>query len=116
MVLVYPVISLKKFGHPGSAKNLLGENPAEEKMNLFSNELQVTSETPSAFLIHGNDDSKVPVENSINFFEALRANKIPAGIHLFASGQHGFPSGEAKYNYLRYCIDWINAKSWQPVK
>ncbi len=112
MVLVYPVISLSQFGHAGSAKNLLGESPKEERINYFSNELQVTAGTPPAFLIHGNDDSKVPVENSILFYEALRKNKVRTGIHLFATGEHGFPAGEAKAMFLRYCIDWISAKSW----
>ena len=115
MVLVYPVINFRKFGHAGSAKNLLGEHPTDEKITLFSNDLQVTGQTPPAFLIHGNDDSKVPVENSLLFYDALRKNNVKTGIHLFAAGEHGFPSGEAKNSYLRYCIDWINSGTWFKV-
>jgi acetyl esterase/lipase len=117
MILVYPVISMKEtITHSGSREILLGKSPVPEMVNSFSNELQVTAQTPPAFLIHGRDDSKVPVENSILFFEALKKNNIKSGLHIYASGEHGFPSGEAKSSWLRYCLDWIQAGSWQPEK
>jgi acetyl esterase/lipase len=114
MILVYPVISMSEtISHKGSREMLLGKLPGPELVNLFSNEMQVTPQTPPAFLIHGRDDSKVPVENSILFFEALKKNNVKSGLHIYASGEHGFPSGEAKNSWLRYCLDWIQAGSWQ---
>jgi acetyl esterase/lipase len=114
MILVYPVISMKEtITHPGSRESLLGKAPGNELVNSFSNEMQVTSATPPALILHGLNDSKVPVENSLLFFEALRKNKIKPAIYIFSSGEHGFPSGEAKNNWLRYCIDWIQGGSWQ---
>jgi len=110
MILVYPVISMGETNtHSGSREMLLGKSPAPELVNSFSNELQVTAQTPPAFLIHGRDDSKVPVENSILFFEALKKNNIKAGLHIYSLGEHGFPSGEAKSSWLRYCTDWLQA-------
>jgi acetyl esterase/lipase len=112
MILVYPVISMREgVSHSGSRDMLLGRSPDEDVVNSFSNELQVTSQTPPAFLIHGADDSKVPVENSILFFEALKNNNVKSGLHIFSSGEHGFPSGEAKSSWLKYCLDWVQANS-----
>jgi acetyl esterase/lipase len=117
MILVYPVISMREaVSHTGSKDMLLGKSPSEDVVNSFSNELQVTAQTPPAFLIHGGDDSKVPVENSILFFEALRKNNVKSGLHIYASGEHGFPSGEAKRSWLRYCLDWVQAGSWQAAR
>jgi acetyl esterase/lipase len=94
MILMYPVISMSEdFMHAGSMKNLLGENPSEEQMIRFSNEKQVTSDTPPAILIHADDDKGVPVANSIVFYEALHAHNVPAELHIFNSGGHGFGLG-----------------------
>jgi acetyl esterase/lipase len=117
MILVYPVISMREsVAHSGSRDMLLGKTASADLVNLFSNELQVTSKTPPAFLIHGGDDSKVPVENSILFFEALKENNVKSALHIYASGEHGFPSGEAKNSWLKYCLDWLQAGSWKAEK
>jgi acetyl esterase/lipase len=113
MILVYPVISLNEtLGHRGTRENLLGKIPSGDKIASFSNELQVTPLTPPAFLIHGSDDHVVPVENSLRFYEALRANKIAAGMHLFTNGEHGFPSGSAHDSWMKYCVEWLDAAGW----
>lgn len=89
-ILCYPVITLNPpFAHMGSRKNLLGENPAADLVELFSNEKQVTARTPPTFLFHTVDDAAVPVENSIAFAEALRKNKVPYEMHLYEHGRHG---------------------------
>jgi acetyl esterase/lipase len=94
MILVYPVITLTEpFTHQGSRKNLLGDNPSAELVDLMSNEKQVTPETPPTFLIHGGMDSAVPVENSLNFYTALRKAGVPAELHVFRQGGHGFGLG-----------------------
>jgi acetyl esterase/lipase len=90
LLLAYPVISLNpEIAHGGSSRNLLGENPDPALVTLLSNELQVTPQTPPTFLFHTANDSAVPVENSIRFFQALRKNNVPAEMHIFENGPHG---------------------------
>ena len=90
-ILVYPVISFQtEITHSGSRSALLGENPDEEMVNYYSNELQVTSDTPPAILIHSNDDPAVPVQNSLVYHRALLANGIPSEMHLYPYGGHGY--------------------------
>jgi acetyl esterase/lipase len=90
-ILVYPVISFDStFGHKGSRNNLVGANAPKNVIDLYSNELQVSSATPPAFLIHAGDDIKVPVENSIRFYQACIRNKVPAEMHIYPKGGHGF--------------------------
>jgi acetyl esterase/lipase len=91
MILVYPVISMNdQLTHMGSKINLLGMEPGKEKVDLFSNELQVTKETPPTYLTHCGDDSIVDVNNSIVFYQALQKNGVDAELHLFPKGNHGF--------------------------
>lgn len=91
MVLVYPVISMSdELTHQGSKTNLLGNEPGKEKTVLFSNELFVDENTPPTWLTHTGDDTVVPVENSIRFYQELVRNKVPAEMHLYPAGNHGF--------------------------
>lgn len=110
MMLIYPVISMKdRVTHNGSKKNLLGEKPSEELVLKFSNELRVTESTPPAFIIHSGDDKAVPVENSIRFYQALVKNKVPATMHLFPKGGHGYSLGISN----KKAPDWRSlAEEW----
>lgn len=91
MVLVYPVITMKEpYVHQGSRNNLLGENPDEEMIEYYSNETQITEDTPPTFLVHATDDDGVPVENSLMFFQALKENGVSAEMHIYPEGGHGF--------------------------
>ena len=91
MVLVYPVISMKEaLTHPGSRQNLLGKDPKEKQVLFFSNEDQVTKDTPPTYLTHSGDDSVVKVGNSIAFYKALQEKGVNAELHLFPKGNHGF--------------------------
>lgn len=93
-VLIYPVITMNKsFTHMGSRNNLLGKDPDSSLVNLYSNELQVTPQTPPTFLVHATDDGAVPVENSLRFYEALKNNRVSAEMHIFPHGGHGFGLG-----------------------
>jgi len=89
MILSYPVITMGDYTHRGSRRNLLGENPDPKLIELLSNELHVTPQTPPTFLFHTTDDDAVPVENSINFYMALRKAGVPAEMHIYAHGRHG---------------------------
>ncbi|MFI5457857.1 MAG: alpha/beta hydrolase [Isosphaerales bacterium] len=94
LILVYPVIALATpFGHAGSLRNLLGENPTRELVESLSNERQVTKDTPPTFLAHTNADTGVPAENSLLFALALRKAGVPVELHLFERGQHGLGLG-----------------------
>jgi len=91
MILMYPVISFTETcTHTGSRDALLGKNPTKEMLNFYSNELQVKENTPPTFLVHANDDSGVPVENSLLMYKALRDKKIPTEMHILSEGEHGF--------------------------
>ncbi|MEJ7682220.1 MAG: alpha/beta hydrolase [Segetibacter sp.] len=90
-VLIYPVISFKdSITHKGSRENLIGKTPSLALVHRFSNEEQITSKTPPAFLVHAVDDDAVPVANSISFGEALAKNKVPVEMHLYQNGGHGY--------------------------
>jgi acetyl esterase/lipase len=90
-VLIYPVISLRpELAHGGSRDALLGKNAPQEKIDQYSNELQVTKFTPPAFLVHAADDAGVKVDNSIAFFQACQRAGVPAELHVYPKGGHGF--------------------------
>jgi acetyl esterase/lipase len=92
-MLIYPVITMGEFTHAGSKKNLLGEDPGDELIKKYSNELQVTKETPPAFIVHSVEDKGVPFENSLQYVQALRKNNVPLEFHLYEKGPHGFGLG-----------------------
>lgn len=90
-ILIYPVISMdKSIAHIGSRNNLIGLQPSNELIKLYSNEFQVSAQTPPTFIIHATDDNSVPVENSLLYYQALKTNKVAAEMHIFPSGGHGF--------------------------
>jgi acetyl esterase/lipase len=110
MALVYPVITMKALTHQGSKNSLLGENPSEAKVEAFSNETQVTANTPPTFLVHATDDSAVPVENSLLFYAALKAQKIAVSLFIYPKGGHGFGLGlqdEFLKDWPHQLVTWI---------
>ena len=111
MVLIYPVISLaESFTHKGSGRNLLGDNPEPKLLDYLSNEKQVTAQTPPTFLVHTYEDRAVPAENSIYFYLALRKAKVPAEMHLYQKGRHGFGLGKtiaAASSWPVRCAEWM---------
>lgn len=88
-ILCYPVITLGEFTHQGSKRNLLGENPPAELVELLSNERQVTPRTPPTFVWHTAEDQAVPVQNALLFAEALARHKVPFDLHVYEKGRHG---------------------------
>jgi acetyl esterase/lipase len=113
MILVYPVISFAdSIGHIGSRDNLIGKNPSAQQIALYSNELQITHETTPTFLIQAGDDGLVNVKNSIVFYLALQKNNVPAGLHIFPKGQHGFPYEPAHSTWFQYCAQWLRENGW----
>lgn len=113
MILMYPVINMTDatFMHLGSMRNLLGEKANSDQMVRFSNEMQVTADTPPTILIHSTDDKAVPVANSIRFYEALVNMGIPSELHIYNSGGHGYGLGRndgTSHNiWPRTCEAWL---------
>ncbi len=111
MVLVYPVITLSAPStHGGSLRNLLGDKPDPKLVENLSNEKQVTSETPPAFLVASSADTVVPAENSVLFYLALRKAKVPAELHVYEKGNHGFGLAQndpVVGTWTARCADWL---------
>lgn len=115
MVLLYPVISFNdSIAHKGSKENLIGKNPPAALVHRFSNEEQITAKTPPAFLVHAIDDDAVPVANSISFVEALAKNKVPAEMHLYQSGGHGFGlhNKTTKDEWIERLKNWLTMNNF----
>lgn len=90
-ILFYPVISFQpELVHKGSRDNLLGENIDEETLMEYSNESQVTKDTPPAILFHSDDDGFVPRQNSIFYYLNLNKEGVPASLHIYPVGGHGW--------------------------
>lgn len=115
MILIYPVITMGKFGHSGSRKELIGENPAVEMVTLLSNEEQVTKQTPPTFMVHTANDTGVPVENSLGFADALRRVGVPFELHIYERGSHGFGLGGSNpilSSWPGRCADWLRLQGF----
>ena len=120
-LLIYPVITMRdSVTHGGSRLNLLGKQPTPELVQLLSNELQVTRETPPTFLVHSTDDRTVPVQNSLLFYEALKRNGVPVEMHVFEHGGHGYgmaPKDPALAIWTALCENWMRRHGWlTPVR
>ena len=111
MMLIYPVISMQDgITHKGSKTNLLGKDPNEDLVALYSNELQVTANTPKTFIVHSSDDKAVPVENSLLMYKALKDANILVEMHIFPAGGHGYGLAAGKAHLETWpdrLSDWL---------
>lgn len=108
MILGYPVITFKDFGHAGSRINLVGQTADQTLIDEYSNELHITAETPPTFLVHAGDDKAVPVRNSLVFYEGLQKNGVLAELVIYPKGGHGFGLNNKTTNEK-----WMdNVKNW----
>ncbi|UOE32787.1 alpha/beta hydrolase [Hymenobacter monticola] len=115
LVLLYPVISFSDtLKHGGSRDNLLGKTPTPAQVRQYSNELQVTAQTPPTFLVHAQDDKTVPVNNSIVFYQACLRHGVPAEMHLYPKGGHGFGLNNktTKDLWTDRLRNWMDANGW----
>ena len=111
-ILLYPVISFDTtFAHIGSRNKLIGTKPTADKTAFFSNELQVTTSTPPTFIVHASDDTGVPVENSVRFYQACVKNKVPVEMHLYPHGGHGFGLNNKTTpdNWMERLKNWLSS-------
>jgi len=111
MILFYPVISMKEgVTHDGSRNNLLGEGYNKDSVEYYSNELQVTKNTPPTLLLLSDDDTVVIPQNSSDFYAALKANGVKASMYIFPEGNHGWGFHQNfRYheNWKALCLDWL---------
>ncbi len=111
LILIYPVISFQdSITHTGSRMNLLGKNVSQQKKDFYSNERNVNPNTPTTFLVHASDDSAVKVANSTAFYQALVQHHVPAELHIYEKGGHGF--GMLKNNtttdaWFNSLVNWL---------
>lgn len=115
LVLLYPVISFSdSLKHAGSRDNLLGRSPSADQVRLYSNELQVTAQTPPTFLVHAEDDQTVPVQNSLVFYQALHRHNVPVEMHIYPQGGHGFGLNNktTKDQWTERLQNWLDANGW----
>ena len=109
-ILIYPVISMEnEITHLGSQKNLLGIHPKKASILKYSLDKNVTTQSPITFMIHSVDDASVSIENSLNYYYALKKNGIKVEIHLYDDGGNGFGLGNTKCNsnWFNTCITWM---------
>lgn len=99
-VLFYPVITMDRNTHKGSSANLLGTSPNEDSIEWYSLEKQVSPLTPPAILLLSSDDTAVPPINSIDYFNALISNGVPAALHVYPNGGHGWGFSETSFKPL----------------
>lgn len=115
-ILLYPVITfLPPYAHQGSRVNLLGKNPPDSLVMAFSNHLQVSKDTPPVFLAHTTEDTVVPVENSLYFYQALRDAGVPAELHVFQEGRHGLGLGPETLPFSEWpqlCVKWLKNRGF----
>jgi dipeptidyl aminopeptidase/acylaminoacyl peptidase len=102
--------------HKGSKEKLLGLNPSQELTDKFSSELHVNSTTPPTFIVHASDDKSVPVENSINYYLALKNKKVQTEMHIYEKGGHGFGLGiiDTSKNWTNDCVNWLKSNNYIP--
>jgi dipeptidyl aminopeptidase/acylaminoacyl peptidase len=104
---------LETITHGGSRKALLGSDPPLDLVQGFSNELQVSAATPPTFIVHSTDDQAVPVENSIRLYQSLVDHGVPAEMHLYESGGHGYgmaESDETLSSWMDRLSDWLKGR------
>jgi len=110
-ILVYPVISMQdSLTHKDSRRKLLGDNPSQEKIDEFSNEMHVDENTPPAYITHAGDDNLVDVDNSIFYFEQLRHHHVPAELHIYQKGGHGFVFHHK--GWMIPLFQWMEESNW----
>lgn len=119
MVLVYPVISFAdSLTHKISRMNLIGPEITADKIRTYSNELQVSDQTPPVYLTSGMDDQIVEVKNSLYFAAALKQHRVPVELFLYEKGHHGYGvhNEHASVQWIDDCIDWIRKERYKKEK
>ena len=120
-LLIYPVVTMKNdFTHRGSRGNLLGPDPDPALIENLSNELQVTAQTPPTLFVHARDDRAVPIENSLQMLAALKKAGVPAELHEYPAGGHGFgytgKPDAIPAHWLDRVGEWLKGRGFMPAE
>jgi len=114
MLLLYPVITFGEYVNVGSMRALVGPNPTPDVINLYSNEKQVTTDTPPTFIVQAGDDKTVLIQNSLMFYDALAKANVKAEMHIFQAGGHGFGliNPKSSEHWFDWCANWMDANGF----
>jgi len=119
VALLYPVITMTlPFAHADSRRNFLGANPVDMQVERWSLEQQVRRDMPPVFLVHTAEDSSVPLENSVLFYQAMRRAGGEAELHLYEDGPHGFGTRTdlgTTSGWVDRWIEWMRARAFLPA-
>lgn len=109
-ILFYPVITMMPgFTHQGSHDNLLGKGNRKKLEREYSNDMQVTRSTPRACILLSDDDTVVQPINGVNYYIECYRHDIPATLHVYPSGGHGYGMNSS----FRYHIEMLlDLKAW----
>ena len=116
-ILFYPVITMDPaYTHKGSHDNFFGTNRSKKEMkkleNLYSNDIQVNRTTPRAFITLSDDDNAVPAANGFNYYSECYRHDVPASIHIYPTGGHGWGYRESftyHYNMIFELKAWLES-------
>lgn len=116
IVPIYPLVSLIMQGNQpaGLLERMLGDNLNDELITEYSLDTRVTSRTPPTFLVHAHDDG-LSVEHSIRFYLALRKANVPAELHVYSKGGHGFgirQRGQPVSAWPERWLDWMRIEGF----
>ena len=116
LISCYAVVSSGPRGHAGSFRNLLGENPAPERLQKLSLEASVTPANPPSFIWHTFNDGAVPVANALLYAQALDAAKVPFALHVYPDGRHGLGLAREALGtasgWTKECGAWLRERGW----
>lgn len=113
-LLLYPVITFGEHAHRGSQVRLTGKDAPQNLIDLYSNDKQVTANTPPTFIVQAEDDKTVPVQNALMMYDALLKNKVKAELHIYQSGGHGFGlhNKTTKDVWFDRCLNFLQANGF----
>jgi acetyl esterase/lipase len=116
-ILCYPVITMGTFAHQGSKNYLLGTNAPSALVQELSTELHITKDAPPCFLWATDEDKTVPVENSLQFADALRQAGVPFELHVYEHGKHGLGLGSRddatqRHPWTAECLRWLKERGF----
>lgn len=109
-ILISGALSMKQNAHQGSHDALLGKNASADLETLFSAELNVSTDTPPAFVTCAANDAVINPLNSLQYYQSLLNSNVKSALHIFPQGGHSIalrnnPGSTELWTNL--CEDWM---------
>lgn len=112
-MLFYAVISMSdNLAHKPSREKLLGKNPDKDEIEYYSSENYISGSTPKSLIMSSDDDIAVSPLNGVIYYENLKKHNIPASLHIFPSGGHGWGM-KKDFPYHQSMLDLV--ESWMKM-